>query len=97
MTTEDLPLVVFAACNTLRIAAYVPQMVMLARHADAAASFSYGTWILFAAANLSTAVYASLVLGDAALSLVSALSTLCCGTLIGLTAWRRPRTRTGVA
>lgn len=97
MTTEDLPLVVFTACNTLRIAAYVPQMMILARHADAAASFSFGTWALFAAANLSTAFYAGAMLGDAALGIVSALSAMCCGALIGLAAWRRPRPRTSVA
>jgi hypothetical protein len=97
MTTDDLPPVVFFACDTLRIAAHVPQMIMLARHADAAASFSFGTWALFAAANLSTAFYAGAMLGDATLSIMSALSALCCGALIGLAAWRRPRPRTSVA
>ena len=67
MTIADLPLIVFAACNTLRIAAYFPQMFKLARHPAAAASFSHLTWALFAAANLSTAVYAGVVLGDAML------------------------------
>jgi hypothetical protein len=58
MTMADLSLVVFAACNVLHIAAYIPQSSKLARHPGAAASFSYATWALFTAANPSTAVYA---------------------------------------
>jgi hypothetical protein len=88
MTQADLPLIAFAACNALRIAAYFPQMVKLARHPAAAASFSHLTWALFAAANLSTAVYAGVVLGDAALAYVHAFSALCCCALIGLALWR---------
>ena len=86
--TTDLPLIVFATCNALRIAAYFPQMYKLARHPAAAASFSHPTWALFAAANLSTAVYASVVLGDIMLGIVNAFSALCCTTLIGLALWR---------
>jgi len=88
MTTTDLPLIVFATCNALRIAAYFPQMFKLARHPAAAASFSYPTWALFAAANLSTAVYAGVVLGDIVLGIVNVFGALCCTTLIGLALWR---------
>jgi len=88
MTTADLLLIVFATCNALRIAAYFPQMFKLACHPAAAASFSHLTWALFAAANLSTAVYAGVVLGDLVLGIVSAFSALCCCTLIGLVLWR---------
>jgi hypothetical protein len=88
MTTADLPFIAFAAGNALRIAAYFPQMFMLARQPGAAASFSFGTWALFTVANLSTALYAGLVLNDAALGTVHAFSALCCGALIGLALWR---------
>jgi hypothetical protein len=88
MTTDDLPLIVFATCNTLRIVAYFPQMLRLVRCPAAAASFSHLTWALFAAANLSTAFYAGVVLGDAVLGVVNAFSALCCFTLIGLALWR---------
>ena len=88
MATADLTFIAFAACNALRVAAYFPQMFKLASHPGAAASFSYGTWALFTAANLSTALYAGLVLNDAALGTVHAFSALCCGTLIGLALWR---------
>jgi sorbitol-specific phosphotransferase system component IIC len=88
MTTADLPLIVFVMCNALRIAAYFPQMLKLARHPSAAASFSHPTWALFAAANLSTAVYAGVVLGDTVLAMVNAIGAMCCGLLIGLAVWR---------
>ncbi len=88
MTAVDLPFIAFAACNALRIAAYFPQMFKLAREPRAAHSFSYATWALFTAANLSTAGYALGVLGDVVLGLVHALSALCCGALIGLAMWR---------
>lgn len=88
MTTADMSLIAFAACNALRIAAYVPQMFKLARTPGAAQGFCYATWTLFAIANLSTAVYAGAVLGDAALGFVHALSALFCGALIGLAWWQ---------
>ena len=88
MTATDLYLVVFAACNVLRIAAYFPQMLKLARHPGAATSFSYASWALFTAANLSTALYAGVALGDTALSVANAFSALCCGALIAIALWR---------
>ena len=88
MTTADISLIAFAACNALRIAAYFPQMFKLARQPGAAAAFSYATWALFSAANLSTAVYAQMVLGDEVLGAVHAFSALCCGVLIALALWR---------
>jgi hypothetical protein len=89
MTTADMSFIAFAACNALRIAAYLPQMLKLARTPAAAHSFCFATWALFAAANLSTALYAAAVLGDAVLVFVHALSTACCGLLIALAWWRR--------
>lgn len=88
MTAADLSFIAFAVCNVLRIVAYVPQMLTLARHPSAAASFSHGTWALFAAANVSTAAYAGVVLHDAVLGAVHAFSALCCGALIALALWR---------
>ena len=89
MTTEEMSLVAFAACNALRVAAFCPQMLMLARTPGAAHGFCFATWTLFAAANASTAVYAGSALGDVVLAGVHALSALCCGALIGLAWWRR--------
>ena len=91
MTAADLSLIAFAGCNMLRIAAYFPQMVKLACDPGAAPSFSYATWTLFAAANLSTTLYAQMVLTDAVLAIAHGFSAACCGLLIGLALWRRHR------
>ena len=89
MTATDLSFIVFAGCNALRIAAYFPQMLKLACHPGAAPSFSYATWLLFAAANVSTTVYAHVVLADSVLAIAHGLSSACCLALIGLALWRR--------
>jgi hypothetical protein len=89
VNAADLTLILFAACNALRIAAYVPQMLMLVRRPAAAAAFSHGTWALFGLANVSTALYAGVAIDDVIVCVVHALSALCCGALIGLALWRR--------
>lgn len=88
MTSTDVALILFASCNVMRIAAYVPQMLMLLRHPAAAASFSHSTWALFAMANASTALYAGWAIGDAVLCVIHAFSALCCGMLMALAAYR---------
>ena len=84
MNAADLSLVAFTACNALRITAYLPQMLKLCCDPGAAASFSYSSWLMFAAANLSTAFYGQVVVGDSVLAVLNALSAACCGMLIGM-------------
>ncbi|HMN83193.1 MAG TPA: hypothetical protein PKA20_25145 [Burkholderiaceae bacterium] len=91
MTGIELSLAVFAVCSALRIAAYFPQIVKVAVHPHGAAGFSYATWVMFGAANASTALYAGATLGDTPLALVHAISTICCVALLSLAAWRRRR------
>lgn len=91
MTTADLTLILFAACNVLRIVAYLPQMLVLLRRPAAAASFSHSTWVLFAMANLSTALYAAVAIGDTIVCVVHGFSALCCSALIALALWSRRR------
>ncbi|MBL8303353.1 MAG: hypothetical protein JNM26_11340 [Ideonella sp.] len=91
MTHADLTLFAFAVCNVLRAAAYLPQMRQLWSHPAAAASFSYASWWLFAAANASTAAYGQIVIGDAVLAALSAFSAACCCALIGIARWRTRR------
>lgn len=91
MTSADLTLWAFAACNILRAAAYLPQMLKLCTHPGAVASFSYASWWLFAAANASTALYGHVVVGDAVLCVLNAFSAVCCFSLIGIACWRSRR------
>src|SRR3954447_25975828 len=70
MASADLALLVFAVCNSLRIAAYVPQILRLAPDEGGAGAVSPTTWGLFALANVSTVLYAALVAADLSLALV---------------------------
>ena len=85
----DLALVVFTACNTARVFAYLPQIVKISRDTQGATAISYVTWTLFGVSHLSTVAYAILVVNDWHMTAVFAANTLCCVIIVGLTAWKR--------
>ena len=58
MGLEEITLAAFTTCNTLRIGAYVPQIVKAAADRNGASSISLMTWFLFLVAHLSTVAYA---------------------------------------
>jgi hypothetical protein len=58
MTFEDISLTLFAACNAVRVVAYVPQIHKAAIDKNGAAAISCTTWFLFLIAHLSTIAYA---------------------------------------
>ncbi|KFG69536.1 hypothetical protein JH26_09795 [Microvirga sp. BSC39] len=88
-TPADVALVVFTACNTVRVFAYLPQIVRIGRDTQGAAAISYVTWALFGASHLSTVAYAALVVDDWRMAAVFVANTACCGIILGLTAWKR--------
>ncbi|WP_262272416.1 hypothetical protein [Microvirga yunnanensis] len=90
----DVALVVFTACNTARVFAYLPQIVKIGRDTQGATAISYTTWILFGVSHLSTVAYAILVVDDWRMAAVFAANTLCCVLIVGLTAWKRAALRT---
>jgi uncharacterized protein with PQ loop repeat len=89
ITPADAALLVFTACNTARVFAYLPQIVKIGRDTQGAAAISYTTWTLFGASHLSTVAYAVLVVDDWRMAAVFAANTVCCGLIVGLTAWKR--------
>ena len=93
MTTAEIALSVFAAFNTLRIVAYVPQIARIARDEGGATAISYTTWGLFAASHLSTVAYALLSARDWAMALVFVGNAACCAAIILLTALKRRQFR----
>jgi uncharacterized protein with PQ loop repeat len=88
-TLTDVALVVFTACNTARVFAYLPQMVKISRDRQGASAISYTTWVLFSVSHLSTTAYAVLVLNDWRMAAVFAANTLCCIIIVALTVRRR--------
>lgn len=91
----DIALVVFTACNTARVFAYLPQIVKISRDTQGATAISYTTWILFGLSHLSTVAYAVLVVDDWRMAAVFAANTGCCAIIVGLTAWKRAASRSG--
>jgi hypothetical protein len=89
MTLSSFTFVLFAAFSSIRIFSYVPQIRKVAADMHGATAISYSTWGLWAAANVATAAYALVNLGDTYLAAVSALYAGCCLTVICLTAAKR--------
>jgi uncharacterized protein with PQ loop repeat len=89
MTSAEIALAVFAICNSIRVFAYVPQIVAVARDQRGASAISYTTWGLFAVSHLSTVTYALLVINDWRMAAVFIANTVCCLAIVGLTVWKR--------
>jgi len=54
MSVEEVTLALFAACNSIRVVAYVPQILKAAIDRNGASSISCTTWPLFLIAHVST-------------------------------------------
>lgn len=89
MTASEIALFAFTACNTLRVFAYVPQIVKIARDNSGASAISYTTWGLFGASHLSTVTYAVMTLNDWKLAFIFCLNALACAAILGLTVVKR--------
>jgi uncharacterized protein with PQ loop repeat len=89
MTPAEMALALFALCNSVRVFAYVPQIIAVARDTRGASAISYATWGLFAISHLSTVAYAIVVVNDWRMAAVFVANTICCLVIVGLTAWKR--------
>jgi hypothetical protein len=89
MTPADLALALFTACNSVRILAYLPQILRVGRDTNGATAISYTTWVLFGFSHLSTAGYALLVVRDPLMAAVFVGNAACCVIILGLTAYKR--------
>ncbi len=97
MTPADAALAAFTLCNALRLGAYLPQIVRIARDGHGASAISYLTWWIFTVSNLSTVAYALLTLGDPRMAAVFAVNAACCLGVISVTALKRSRARRSAA
>jgi hypothetical protein len=103
MSSIELAAVVFAACNAMRVLAYFPQIIRVARDHDGAKGLSCFTWAGFAVSNLSTVVYALVVISDWNMAAVFGVNAGFCLAIVLLTfckrvdvQWHR-RTSNGIA
>ena len=89
MIPSEGALLLFTACNTLRVLAYVPQIVRIAQDTHGAQAISYTTWGLFALSHMSTVVYALATVENITMAVVFGVNALACCTILGLTALKR--------
>jgi len=80
-------LAIFAGMNSIRIVAYVPQIVKAGRDTNGASAISYTTWSLFLASHLTTILYAIVCLGDLVMAAVFLGNALACITIILVALW----------
>lgn len=93
----DIVIWLFAACNGLRIVAYLAQIIRLADDRSGAEAVSYVTWLMFALANGSTVAYALVVVEDWRMAAIFMFNVLCCLTILVLATIRRAQHRAGMA
>jgi hypothetical protein len=87
----------FAAINTIRIVAYVPQIVRAAKDKNGASAISYTTWGLFFVSHLATIAYALVCQGDMLLALIFSGNAIACLAIVGVTFIKRRKFRHAVA
>jgi uncharacterized protein with PQ loop repeat len=89
MTAPEVALHLFTAMNTVRLLAYVPQIVCIARDDGRAEAISCMAWMMFALSHVSTVAYAILGLGDLRMAALFAANMLACLLIVGITAYKR--------
>ena len=85
---EDITMAAFAACNGLRIFAYLPQMRKAAKDPNGASAISFTTWGLFLVANASTAAYAIVNQSDWWMAGCFSLNAFCCFLILVIAAFK---------
>ncbi len=93
MYLEEITLALFAACNGVRIFAYVPQIYKAATDTNGASAISGTTWSLFLVAHLSTIAHALVNLSDCWLATCFAGNAVCCIAILGTAYWKKRQYR----
>jgi hypothetical protein len=83
----------FTLVNSLRILAYVPQIIKAARDENGASAISCMTWGLFLLSHLTTIAYAAVCLGDLIMAAIFLGNALACSAIVGITLAKRHRHR----
>ena len=89
MQISDLTLAGFLLFGSIRILSYLPQIICVVRDHNGASAISYTTWSTWTLANIATASYAGVNLGDPYLAGVSCIYALCCALVLSLTVIKR--------
>jgi hypothetical protein len=91
MTISDVAYDLLTVFNALRLVSHLPLIYMIARDTTGTGAISYSTWILWTAANSSTAIYSLTNPGHIMLAWTNGLNALCCAIVIALTVFKQRR------
>lgn len=97
MTPAEIVFAAFTAFNALQIVSYIPQIACVIHDRNGASAISYSSWAIWLAGSAATTAYALVNIWDVWLALVNAVHTICCLSVILLTAWKRGRIRAALA
>jgi hypothetical protein len=86
---EEITLALFAACNSFRVVAYVPEILKAAKDKNGASSISFVTWFPFLLAQLSTVAYALINRSYWWLATCFAINAVCCFSILAVAYWKR--------
>jgi hypothetical protein len=93
MTIEDITFTAFTLCNSLRVVAYVPQIIKAATDRSGAQAISCATWGLFLASHASAAAYAFVNKEDWTMASVFLSNAIGCGAILLIAASKRSQYR----
>lgn len=82
---------IYLALNSIRVFSYIPQIIAVSKDESPAKAISLMTWTFWTLANLATALYASVVVPDFLLALMSYGNTLGCGIVVGIVIYKRKK------
>ena len=88
---EEIIISTYAMMNSLRIFAYLPQIVTVWRAPDRAEAVSLLTWTFWALANVATTAYSAVILKDFLTMVIFAGNSVCCALVAFIVAWKRKR------
>ena len=93
-----VPVVVFTLftfMNSIRIFAYVPQLLKVTEDTNGATAISYSTWILFFLSHLTTVAFAIFYVGDVVMALIFSGNALACFAMLLATFIKRRKHAAG--
>jgi hypothetical protein len=88
---EEFIISAYAIMNSLRIFAYLPQIVTVLRASDRAEAVSLLTWTFWTLANIATTAYSAVILEDVLSMVIFAGNSVCCALVVSIVGWKRKR------
>ena len=82
---QTIVLGLFAFVNSVRILAYIPQILKASRDGNGASAISCLTWGLFLASHLTSILYAVVCLGDLLMALIFMGNAFACMVIVAVT------------